>query len=869
MPLAEGTTLGHYTIVGPLGAGGMGEVYRAEDTRLRREVAIKVLPAGFADDPERLERFVREARALAALNHSNVATIHGADQDGDTHFLAMELVPGSDLSERLARGPLPADEAVPLFCQIAEGLAAAHAAGIVHRDLKPANIKVSDGGQVKILDFGLARALLPEGPAADLSHSPTMTANATRAGVLLGTAAYMSPEQAQGIAADERADIWAWGVCLYEALTGERAFGGDNASLTLAAVLKEDPDLERVEPRFQRLLARCLEKDPERRYRDITDVRLDLEEAASRPAEAAPSATPSQREAVAWSLAGLLLLATVLLLVRGGSRPEPAPVERFEVAAPHFLTTETENVALSPDGRTIVYLARDDRGRRLYRRSLASLEAEPIPGTEGGWGHHFFSPDGQWIAFNGLDSLKKVRLDGGGPIELHEGLFYGGGDWSAEGTLLVTLDYRVQTIPAEGGQLAKVTELSDDEIWHQHARWLREGETFLFSAISKDGSESIVWKQLGEQGHTPLIEGRKPYLLADDLLLFEREDALWVVPFDPRAPRTLGEAQPLTELPYNPKWSAVFAASRNGSLIYMPRDEGARGELIWLERDGRESPLGLPRAAFFQPRLSPDGRRVAFVTLDGLGSFGSRGTGELLVLELGTRRPQRIGIDGLTVRAPLWTPDSQGLVFEGFRQGTGGRLRRWNGSRVEAFGPQSADLVSPDAWTRDLQVLTTFFRPGTLGDISAVDPLSGEEESLLGGAENTRAVTLSPDRRWMAYQVDSPSGTRIMVRPFPDVESAGPWHIADGIWPLWARQNELLYLRGNTLMSQPLSGDAPFIESEPSVVVQGPYFIDSLYFRPYDYDPRGDRFLVVKDRPKPPSLVVVQGLDREIAQRSQ
>ena len=610
MSLDSGSRLGPYTITAPLGAGGMGEVYRARDVELGREVAIKVLPDTLARDEERSARFKREAKVLAGLNHPNGATLFGffsaspetgncagargaASQRRDRHqeisFLVMELAPGEDLSDRLAKGPLSSEAAIPLFCQIADGLAAAHDAGVVHRDLKPANIKIAEDRLVKILDFGLAKALQPEGPDGELSHSPTLTANATRAGVLLGTAGYMSPEQAQGLVADSRSDIWAFGVCLYEALTGERAFGGGNVSMTLAAVLKEEPVLERVDPRFRRVLARCLEKDPKRRYRDISDVRLDLEEAASQPIETAGAEpNPRHREAIAWSVAGLLLVATAVpQLFREKPDPSPIHVARFEIAAPNLNTLETENVAISPNGRIVVYLGRDEAGRRLYRRSLDSLDSEPIEGTENAWGHHFFSPDGEWIAFQEVESLRKVPLAGGRPVELLEGFFYSGGDWSSGGTLLFRRDRRIHSLPEAGGTPIAVTVLEQGELQHQSPHWLEHDESFVFCAVMQDGSESILWKRLGTQGHTHLFAGRKPVLLSDELLLFERGGALWVVAFDVERPGVRGEAVPLEELPYKPKWSSVFAASRSGSLLYLPREAGALGELIWLGRDGR------------------------------------------------------------------------------------------------------------------------------------------------------------------------------------------------------------------------------------------------------------------------------------------
>ena len=434
MQLDPGSTLGSYEIVAPLGAGGMGEVYRARDARLEREVAIKVLPEGFSENEERVARFEREAKALAALNHPNVATIFGFEQEGDRHFLVMELVEGEDLAERIARGPVPVEEAIPLFLQIAEGLEAAHERGIVHRDLKPANVKIGVDGRVKILDFGLARAMEPSGASGDpdLTQSPTMTAAATMRGEILGTAAYMAPEQASGRAVDKRADIWAFGCCLYEALTAERPFAGADFPEILASILRDEPELaalpEEAPAAVRRILGRCLEKSPRERFRDIGDVRFELAHAGDAPVEEARAASGATRAGRwPWLGAGLAVGSLVTLaftLLGGGNEPPdaaPGPSLRTEIVVPETASLslgiiqgfDPVRLALSPDGTQLVFVGQQGAESWLYHRDLSAFgEPSRIPGSEGAT-FAVFSPDGRSIGFLANDAkVRRMSLDG-------------------------------------------------------------------------------------------------------------------------------------------------------------------------------------------------------------------------------------------------------------------------------------------------------------------------------------------------------------------------------------------------------------------------------------------------------------------------
>ena len=519
MTLTPGTHLGPYEVVLLLGAGGMGEVYRARDTALNRDVALKVLPDALASDADRLARFTREAQTLAALNHPNIAHIHGLESSGGVRALVMELVEGEDLSQRIARGPIAAGEALPIARQIAEALEAAHEQGIIHRDLKPANIKVRPDGVVKVLDFGLAKAIEPVGPAAaHVALSPTITSPAmTQAGMILGTAAYMSPEQARGKAVDKRADIWAFGVVLFEMLTGRRAFRGDDVSETLAAVIMQEPDWralpEAAPPSLRGLLARCLKKDPKARLRDIGDARLQIEELltgvpADAGARSVPAAVPRWRRLVPWAAAGVVALGSMLIgaaVARrsAGDVMSTAVPVTFAIAPPENTsfggpagggTGTATQVAVSPDGRSIAFVAGAQSAYQIYLRPVASLAARPIPGTDGGM-FPFWSPDGRFIGFFAGGKLKRAPIDGGLPVVLCDAPFGRGGSWSRDNVILFAPGFAVGEIAdasgrenlwrvsSAGGAPAVVTRIdpANADARHRWPHFLPDGRHFLYT----------------------------------------------------------------------------------------------------------------------------------------------------------------------------------------------------------------------------------------------------------------------------------------------------------------------------------------------------------------------------------------------------
>ena len=503
MSLHPGTGLAQYEILASIGAGGMGEVYKALDTKLGREVAIKVLPEAFADNKERLARFEREAKLLASLNHPNIATIHGLEEHDGVHFLVLELVPGETLADRIKGGRIPIDEALPLFKQIAEGLEAAHEKGVIHRDLKPANIKVTPEGKVKVLDFGLAKAMVEETPTQQMSESPTITREHTETGVLLGTAPYMSPEQARGKPVDKRVDIWAFGCCLYEALTGRAAFAGETVSDTIARILEHEADwdlLPEATPfTLRSVLRRCLRKDESGRLHDMADVRIEIEEASAEPTEMSDSRTrPSQgSRALWWALPTLALLVVGVVAVTYYLRPQaPRPVTRLQlgVQPAEWLGPDSSSMqwrlsrtsfAFTPDGRNLIYSAGDDEGSQLYMRAMDATDAIPILGTQSAVGP-FLSPDGQWIGFWAKSQLNKIRIDGGPPITLCDASdppF--GASWGPNGTI-VWGQYAggLLEVSAAGAEPHVMIELSEGEFSHRLPRHsFQMAHTMLFTIL--------------------------------------------------------------------------------------------------------------------------------------------------------------------------------------------------------------------------------------------------------------------------------------------------------------------------------------------------------------------------------------------------
>src|SRR5215469_4877145 len=780
-------SIAHYRITVKLGEGGMGEVWLATDTKLGRDVAMKVLPEAFAHDADRFARFTREAQVLAALNHPNIAAIYGVEE----RALVMELVPGHTLAERIARGAMALDEALPIAKQIAEALEYAHERGVIHRDLKPANIKITPEGRVKVLDFGLAKAVSGEPAAADPISSPTLTMRSTQPGVILGTAAYMSPEQARGQCVDRRADIWAFGVILFEMLTARQLFLGRTVSDTLAHVLKGDIDLTGVPAGVRPTLERCLRRDPLLRWRSIGDVFLLLEQGVS-----AASPVAARRSVLPWAIAGALALA--LAVIGAGwwnaSRPVDHPLIRFNVdlgteAMPGLNLT----AAISPDGRRLVFPARGPDGKQqLATRLLDQAQITFLPGTENG-SDAFFSPDSQWIAFFAGRILKKISVLGGSPETVVTAQqFSPGGSWGGDGNI-VTSSFDLFTVSSGGGlpQRIKRRSLGTNYRWPQV---LPGGGAVLYTvAYSLNQMDGASIEIMPFKTGSPKVLARGGYYgryLPTGHLVYIRQGALVGVKFDPEALEVHGAPVPLLEdVAANPvTGGGQFDFSNTGTLVYTSGKSAAQEwRLSWLDSSGTTEPLMPTAGLFATPRLSPDGRKVAFT---GKGA-------DLYVYDLERRKLSRLTFTGGANR-PVWSPDSLHLLF--LRSGSGATWIRSDGvgepqtiligSRPYpySFTPDGRRLAYLDSSTETgLDIWTVAL------DLTDPDhPKAGKPEAFLRTAADESAPQFSPDGRWIAYQSSSDS-QEIYVRPFP-AAGGGTWQISTGggLLPLWS-DKQLFY----------------------------------------------------------------------------
>ena len=718
MPLnIIGSRIAHYDVTALIGEGGMGQVYQATDTKLNRQVALKILPEAFATDPDRLARFEREAKVLASLNHPNIGHIYGLEEAEGQKALVLELVEGPTLAERIKQGPIPVDEALPIAKQIAEALEAAHEQGIIHRDLKPANIKVREDGTVKVLDFGLAKALSGEAQGPDLSQSPTVTATVggTREGVILGTAAYMSPEQARGKLLDKRTDIWSFGCVLYEVLTGRAAFRGETVSDTLGKILERAPDfglLPSDTPAVvEMVLTRCLEKNTKKRVRDIGDALLALEGAfetrALQPGDA-PSISAEQRPApwhvmVPWAVAGLAALIATLAMWSRGTAPLDQPAAHFAFRAHGGLPSgQGRLMAFSPDGLEVVYVAVTEDGDQLYRRPLNQLESVPIPGTEGARAP-FFSPDGQWLGFSAPDgSLKRLSLPAGLPTTLcdcNAGWF--NGTWGADGTIVYTDGNTrgLMRVSSAGGIPEVVTTVEEGESRHDEPAFLPNGRTVLFHVWS----ESLSTAQLAavdlQTGERRLLgDGFSPqYVPTGHLIYAQAGGSLWAVPFDGDRLEMTGDPVPVLFEGFRiENGSAVqFAFAENGSAVYIARSMNEMERtLVWVDREGWEKPLAAPTRPYQGATVSPDGTRVA-VTVRGADNT------DLWIWDLSDETLTRLTFDAAVDKNPLWTLDGERVVFRSEREGGGLFWKATDGTGAAEGLLADTNVGVPWTWSAD------------------------------------------------------------------------------------------------------------------------------------------------------------------------
>ena len=875
MRLAAGSKLGPYEILAPLGAGGMGEVYRARDTRLARDVALKVLPEALAHDPERRARFQREAQVLASLNHSNIAALYGLEESAGVLALVMELVAGPTLAERLKSGSIPLDDALPIAKQIAEALEAAHERGIVHRDLKPANIKVTPEGKVRVLDFGLAKALDTEVSASNISNSPTLTQAATQAGVILGTAAYMSPEQAKGKSVDRRADIWAFGCVLYEMLMGRQVFEGETVSDVLASVLKTEPDWAALPPalppQIPNLVRRCLRKDPKARLQSIGDARIAIEEALSGAPEISEAGLP--REAAdgsrkpllrwgPWMLAGSLAVALGLALLLALRRPAqmgPHPLKRFAIglhATEGFAgleSLETPLLALSPDGKNLVYVGHQAATTMLVLRALDRLEETPIAGTEGA-SDPFFSPDSQWIGFFADGKLKKISIQGGAPITICDGPSDRGASWALDNTIVFspTFTSGLLRVSVAGGAPQPIIS-PDPGKGERTYRWpqvLPDGKTALYTigmaaspAYYDDAPIAVVSLETG-RSHVVVQGASMARYVASGHLVYARAGALFAVPFDLRRGEVVGVAVPILGGVWGVPESgaAHFAVSDDGSLAYIPgRVQAEVGNLVWVDRKGNVQPLPVPAQSYLRPRLSPDGKRVAV-------GIGPAGGGDVWVYSLEGKTLTRLTFDG-RYNYPVWSPDGKHVAF-----GTNKGLERiqWKAADGSAPGePLSTGSVQqiPESWTPDGELLAfSQFGQGTRGDIWLL-PVKGDRKPrpFLQTVANEYGPAFSPDGRWLAYVSEESGRNEVYVQTFPG--PGGKWEVStEGRDPVWSRNGrELFYRAANNFMVVSVEILPTFSAGQPRLLFQKNFAYARDLTSDFDVSPDGQRFLMIQN----------------------
>jgi Tol biopolymer transport system component len=834
-----GTTLSHFRITDKLGEGGMGEVWRAEDVRLGRKVALKVLPEEFAKDPERMARFEREAKVLASLNHPNIATLYGLETvetsgagsgtgagsdaspkpQASSHvtFLAMELVEGEDLSERIKRGAVPVEEAVALALQIAEALEAAHEQGIVHRDLKPANIKLRPDGTVKVLDFGLAKAWETKHGDASLSLSPTVTNHATAAGLILGTAAYMSPEQAAGVAADRRADIWSFGVVLWEMLTGHKLFEGETVSHVLASVLKDEVDLDELPPetppRLRDLISRCLRKKPKQRLQAIGDARIVLEEplggeetGVGGSGLAALSTASRMVSRLGWIVAVLGLgAAAVLLWLRAGG--EPGRVYRTSIPPPqdttfHLAAISPGATMLSPDGTRLVFSARDQDGAvRLYLRALDQPEARVMSGTEGAQ-FPFWSPDSRWIAFFTQQdgTLKKADASGGPPITLCEAQNGKGGSWGADGTIVFAPNSGtpLQKVSSAGGEAQEITEVDRTRHnSHRHPRFLPDGKHFLYLARGVSHSESavMVGSLDGEVDREIMRSGVQAEYAAGHIF-FARDQTLMVQPFDADSLALAGEAKPVAEQALTIPAAAygVYSVSPAGLLTYHVGAIEAEVAPRWHDREGQEIERLGEAAEYNTVALSPDNRSAAFTVTP-----GASGTIDIWIYDLERDLKTRFTFDEATDYLPLWAPDGQSIAFASDRSGVQKIYRMGvGGVRGAEVLLEAENDLTPRGWSPDGRWLVyEKYDEETNSDIWALS-LDGDGEPRLLRAQRGIDVpgAVSPDGRWLSYYSDESGRFEVYVTPFPEAGRRWQASTDSGVFPYWCKGGrELVYQR--------------------------------------------------------------------------
>jgi Tol biopolymer transport system component len=869
MALSAGTRLGPYEILDAIGAGGMGEVYRARDSRLGRDVALKVLPEAFARDPDRMVRFEREAKVLASLNHPNIASLYGLEESNGARALVMELVEGPTLSARIQQGSLPLAEALPVAKQIAEGLEYAHERSIIHRDLKPSNVKLTPEGQVKILDFGLAKALEGESTEEELRNSPTLSAAATRAGVLLGTAAYMSPEQARCKRVDRRTDIWAFGCVLYEMLSGLLAFGGETTSDILACVIRAEPDWSSlpasVPSRLRELLRRCFQKDPKQRLQAIGEARVTIEELLAGSPDVTAFTAPTDahlklRERLAWSTAVALLAIAALLLAIGyfSSMPKPAQPVVSQIGAPENTKFVLAGMSagppvVSPDGNWLAFAARGADGRQvLWLRSLDGITEQPLAGTEGAT-FPFWSSDSRSLAFFANGKLNRIDASGGPLLALCDAVSGRGGSWGPDGTILFALlSGPIFRVPASGGTPQPITKLTGslNQFSHRWPQFLPDGKHFLFLGQATSSGDSTMYAGSLDSGEPKvLLRNESNAIYAPPgYLLFLRQETLLAQPFDANKLQLTGEAAPLAGHGGVDSNMAKgnFSVSENGILVYA-NGSMSEARLLWFDRSGKQlaETAGVDLYGF--PRISPDGRKLVVSKLSAASSSG------IWIFDLNHNTSSRLTFFAGKDAMPVWSPDDKFIAFasnQGANRHIYQQAANGSGTATPLVAAQGDEILP--SWSSDGRYLV-FQSHSSQGnspwEIWAA-PLFGDRKTF-PVAQNPHFLqgdaALSPDGKWLAYDTDETGRLEVYLMPF--LHGGGKWQLSTsgGGCSRWrADGKELFYMSlDNKLMSVEISEQAssvvigkvqPLFQANP--VPRAPECM-------YDVTPDGQKFVVV------------------------
>jgi serine/threonine-protein kinase len=861
-----GKTLGNFTLEVEIGKGGMGEVYKAKDQKLGRDVAIKVLPEEFAKDADRIARFQREAKLLASLNHPNIAAIHGLEESDGIHFLVLELIEGDTLADQIKKSPIPVEESLKLALQIAEALEAAHEKGVIHRDLKPSNIKVTPNGKVKVLDFGLAKAFAGDQGDANLSNSPTLSAAATQQGVILGTAAYMSPEQARGESVDKGADIWAFGVVLFEILAGRQVFAGKTVSDTLAAVLAKEPEWKGLPPnlhsRIRLLLERCLKKEPKNRYHDIADARVDIQEALADPSGVfvRPVTGTASRARLKQMFPWITAAVIVTVIITGISvwylKPlEPRQVIRFEYDIPEnqqlINTSYYPLLSISSDGSKFVYSTNEG----LYLRSMDGLDGRLISGTNDNSLHPFFSPDGRWVGYwsQREQQLKKIDISGGAPVTLCDTANPRNPMWNEDDTIVYIGANGIMQVSANGGTSELIVDSEGREFFDPQI--LPNGKSVLFAFI--DGNEPKIAVQSLESGERKVLtEGFGGNYLTTGHLAFFLENNLLVVPFDLKTLSVEGGPVPMVS---GIQWQGgtaapQYAISDSGTLIYLPGgiEQSANRILALVDRKGHIDQLNASPKAYVSPRISPDGRKLVVQSID--ADSGA----SLWVYDLTVESEiQQLTFEGNNYR-PIWTPDSQRITFSSDRDG--GMSLYWmpaDGSGVADRLTSAEDGTShwAESWSPDGEALAYVVERniGTDYDICFTSP--GCEPECRYDRPDTvyLGAQFSPDGKWFAYSSGPNAGlVDIYVEPFPPTGALRRITLGGGrgIWATWSPDGRELFYRPTTASGQMHALKAVDIATNPEFTFRNERmlpikgFSTVSYYRGYDITPDGGKFLM-------------------------